>query len=166
MFFAHHKHNGQFKVKGYAYTLPKKAESGKLHNHKKFICNINYSSGYFMILRLFKASKLFSSTHPTILQLSISGQLPQVLKPFFVTHFRISHILPQYGVFTPAARQPMQLIISAVICTWFISLQRFAVFFRKVLSLLTVAMRASHLSQSSPQQAISSFISSSLHFFQ
>ena len=67
--------------------------------------------------------------------------------------------LSQKGVFAPSMRQSVQFIISGLIVTPLSFVHRAAVFSRRVLSSVTVAIRASHFSQSSPQQPISSFIS-------
>ena len=104
------------------------------------------------------ASGAFSKTGAIIGQLFKSTHSPQVSKPLPIAHERISHI-EQYPNFTPSVRQPAQLIVSAVISgVLFISLHFRAVSSRRILSLLIVAMRASHVSQLRPQQAISSFI--------
>ena len=104
------------------------------------------------------ASGLLFQTAPTVGQPSLSGQSPQVARPFFKTHWRMGHSLSQNGVLTPSVRQPRQLIISGVMGTPFSSLQSFAVFSRSALSLFSVATRASQVSQSSPQQAIKFFM--------
>ena len=107
---------------------------------------------------MLNASALLEITIPTVLQLSISEQFPQVSYAFPSAHCLIGHKLSQKGVFAPSAWQPSQFIISAVISTPFISLHSFATFSLSALSLLSVAARASHFSQSSPQYAISFFI--------
>ena len=69
---------------------------------------------YFISLRFFRVSGLFSSTIPTVWQCSSSAQPPQVSRLFLLAHFRISHSLSQKGVLTPSARQPKPRVRSAV----------------------------------------------------
>ncbi len=111
-----------------------------------------------MLLRLPNASALFDITMPTVWQSFIAEQSPQVSHPLPSAHCRIGQRLSQKGVLTPSTRQPSQFIISGVISTPFISDQSRATFSRSALSLLSVAVLASQLSQSSPQYAISFFI--------
>ena len=85
-------------------------------------------------------------------------QSAQVSIPFFLTQLCTGHNLSQNGVFAPSMRQPVQFIISGVIITPFSFVHRAAVFSRRALSFASVAILASHFSQSSPQQPISLFI--------
>ncbi len=90
--------------------------------------------------------------------MSISEHSPQVPKPWPVAHERISHIEHQPN-FTPSVRQPIQLMVSGVMAgELFISAHFAAVVRRNSSSFVRVAIRASQVSQSSPQQAIRFFI--------
>ena len=93
-----------------------------------------------------------------------SLQSAQVASPLAFTHLRIGQMKPQNGVFTPSERQPVQFIISGVISALFSLLQSSAVLRRSSSSLFNVASLASHFSQFSPQQPISSFVISVLLF--
>lgn len=66
--------------------------------------------------------------------------------------------LSENGVFAPSMRQPVQFIISGRIVTPLSFVHRATVFSRKALSFVSVAILASHFSQSSPQQPISWFL--------
>src|SRR5574344_172927 len=66
--------------------------------------------------KLASASVLLPVIIASVWQLFNSEQSPHVAYFFLCTHFRISHMLSQNGVFTPSVRHPVQLIISAVIC--------------------------------------------------
>jgi hypothetical protein len=101
-----------------------------------------------------RASGLFPIIAPTFSHDFISGQPPQVSICFSLAHCLIGHKESQYTVFTPGKRQPEQLIISGVISTPLSSDHSFDTFIRRSLSLLTVAKRASQISQSSPQYAM------------
>ena len=93
-------------------------------------------------------------------QVVVSGQPPHVARPRLRAHFRTGQRESLYGVFAPGRRQPEQWIISGVIPAWFSSDQSFATFRRSSPSSFTVAIRASHFSQSSPQYAMNSFMRS------
>ena len=89
---------------------------------------------------------------------SICPQSAQVSSPFSRTQVCTGQSLSQNGVFAPSARQPVQVIMSGVIVTPLSLVHRAAVFSRRALSFVIVAMRASHASQFSPQQPISWFV--------
>lgn len=89
-----------------------------------------------------------------VAQASTDEHSPHVENPLPVAQARISHIEHQPN-FAPSVRQPWQLIVSAVISgELFISAHFPAVSSRMASSSLSVAIRASHFSQSSPQHAI------------
>ncbi len=94
----------------------------------------------------------------TFSQVASSPQLPQVSWCRATAQFRMGQSDPLYGVFSPGIRHPVQWIISGVISTLFHSDQSFATLRRSSSSWLTVAMRASHVSQFNPQQAMKSFM--------
>ena len=100
-------------------------------------------------------------TRPSVSQEAICAQAAQVSRPFFHTQLWMGQSRSQNGVFAPAMRQPVQCSISGVISTPLICDHSAAVFSRSASSFVTVAIRASHFSQSSPQQAINSFICNS-----
>lgn len=92
---------------------------------------------------------------PSVGQPSRCAQSAQVSSFFSRTQLCTGQSLSQKGVFGPSTRQPVQCIISGVMGTPLSSVHRAAVFSRRALSFVTVAIRASHASQSSPQQPIS-----------
>ncbi len=61
--------------------------------------------------RFSKASGLFEIIAPTIEQVFNSLQSPQIEKPFFSAHLRISHIFSQNTVFVPSMRQPSHIYL-------------------------------------------------------
>ena len=117
-----------------------------------------YCFVYFASRSLFRFSRtngLFAAMRPNIKHPSICPQSAQVSSPFSRTQLCTGQSLSQKGVFAPSMRQPMQFIISGVIVTTLSFVHRAAVFSRRALSFVSVAIRASHFSQSSPQQPIS-----------
>ena len=96
--------------------------------------------------------------HPSVGQVSICGQSAQVSSPFSRMQLCTGQSLSQKGVLAPSIRQPVQLIISGVIVTPLSFVHSAAVFSRRVLSFVIVAILASQVSQSSPQQPISVFV--------
>ena len=81
-----------------------------------------------------------------------------------MAHCLIGHSLSQKGVFAPATLHPVQLIILGVIVTPLSSDHSFATFLRSPSLSVSVASRASHFPQSSPQYAINLFIKHSFYF--
>lgn len=95
---------------------------------------------------------------PSVGHSSICPQSAQVSDCFSLTQLCTGQNLSQKGVFAPAIRHPVQFIISGVIVTPLSFVHSTAVFSRKALSFVIVAIRASHFSQSSPQQPINWFV--------
>ena len=126
------------------------------------IQNKGIISPYFIWLRFtlrsfFKFPKtkgLFVAIIPSVGHSSICPQSAQVSDSFSLTQLCTGQNLSQKGVFAPAIRHPVQFIISGVIVTPLSFVHSAAVFSRKALSFVIVAIRASHFSQSSPQQPI------------
>ncbi len=111
----------------------------------------------FTLRSFFKFSKtkgLFVAMIPSVGHSSICPQSAQVSDSFSLTQLCTGQNLSQKGVFAPAIRHPVQFIISGVIVTPLSFVHSAAVFSRKALSFVIVAIRASHFSQSSPQQPI------------
>ena len=96
--------------------------------------------------------------HPSVGQVSICGQSAQVSSPFSRMQLCTGQSLSQKGVLAPSMRQPVQLIISGVIVTPLSFVHSAAVFSRRALSFVIVAILASQVSQSNPQQPISWFV--------
>ena len=105
--------------------------------------------------RFSKTNGLFTAICPSVEHPSICPQSAQVSSPFSRTQLCTGQSLSQKGVFAPSMRQPMQFIISGVIVTPLSFAHRAAVFSRRALLFVIVAILASHFSQSSPQQPIS-----------
>ena len=101
-----------------------------------------------------KTKGLFVAMIPSVGHPSICPQSAQVSDSFSLTQLCTGQNLSQKGVFAPAIRHPVQFIISGVIVTPLSFVHSAAVFSRKALSFVIVAIRASHFSQSSPQQPI------------
>jgi hypothetical protein len=101
-----------------------------------------------------KTKGLFVAMIPSVGHSSICPQSAQVSDSFSLTQLCTGQNLSQKGVFAPAIRHPVQFIISGVIVTPLSFVHSAAVFSRKALSFVIVAIRASHFSQSSPQQPI------------
>ena len=97
---------------------------------------------------------------PSVWHPSICPQSAQVSSPFSRTQLCTGQSLSQNGVFAPSTRQPVQWIMSGVIATALSFVHRAAVFSRRALLFVIVAILASHFSQSSPQHAMSSFLGS------
>ena len=95
---------------------------------------------------------------PSVGHPSIFLQSAQVSNPFSRTQLCTGQSLSQNGVLAPSMRQPVQLIISGKIVTPLSCVHRAAVFSRRALSFVIVAILASQVSQSSPQQPISWFV--------
>lgn len=111
----------------------------------------------FTLRSFFKFSKtkgLFVAMIPSVGHPSICPQSAQVSDCFSLTQLCTGQNLSQKGVFAPAIRHPVQFIILGVIVTPLSFVHSAAVFSRKALSFVIVAIRASHFSQSSPQQPI------------
>lgn len=122
--------------------------------------SLSFSSKYpycFLFSRSLNASALPETIIPTVLQPFNFEQSPQVSHFLPSAHCLIGQRLLQKSVLTPSVRQTSQFIISGVISAPFISDQSSATFFRRAPSSLSVAILASHFSQSSPQYAISFF---------
>jgi len=101
--------------------------------------------------RFLAASGLFRMIAPSFPHELISEQSPQVSSRLPAAHCLMGHMESQYGVFTPGILHPEQLIMSGVIATPFISDHFSATLLLSSLSSLTVAVRASQVSQFSPQ---------------
>ena len=104
--------------------------------------------------RFSQTNGLFAAMHPNVGHPSICSQSAQVLKFFSRTQLCTGQNLSQNSVLAPSTRQPVQLIISGVIVTPLSFVHKSAVFLRRALSFVIVAILASQVSQSSPQQPI------------
>ena len=111
----------------------------------------------FNCFRFSKTNGLFPAICPSVGHPSICPQSAQVSSPFSRTQLCTGQSLSQKGVLAPSMRHPVQLIMSGVIVTPLSFVQSAAVFSRRALSFVSVAILASHFSQSSPQQPISWF---------
>ena len=84
---------------------------------------------------------------PSVGHPSICAQSAQVSSPFARTQLCTGHSRSQKGVLAPSVRQPVQFIISGVIAVPLSFVHRAAVFPRRALLFVTVAILASHFSQ-------------------
>ena len=114
-------------------------------------------SSFRSAFRFSMAAGVPSVTRCRVSQASICGQSAQVSIAFSRAQLRMAQRWSQKGVFAPSMRQPVQLSISAVIGTPLSFVHSAAVFSRRASSLVIVAIRASHVSQFRPQQAIMEF---------
>ena len=112
----------------------------------------------FNRFRFSKTNGLFPAMRPSVGHPSICAQSAQVSSPFSRTQLCTGQSLSQKGVLAPSMRHPVQLIISGRIVTPLSFVQSAAVFSRRALSFVTVAILASQASQSRPQQPISWFV--------
>ena len=116
------------------------------------------ASGLQSLFKRSNAAGLLAAMRPSTGHPSICAQSAQVSKPFSRTQVWMGQSLSQNGVLGPSTRQPVQDIMSGVIGTPLSFDQSAAVFSRRAVSFVIVAILASQASQSSPQQPISWFV--------
>ena len=145
------------------YTMPcgGKRKICKTFSRRSRLNKCTPSQGFrilFQFLRFSMACGTYLWTMATMTQVPISSQSPQVSYPFFRTQFLISQV-SQWENLTPSMRHPMQLMDSIEIPgALYIFCQLSAVFFLSSSLFDRVAILASQVSQSKPQQAICFFM--------